>query len=143
MNHTGRILFTASSPDQIRRPAKLGDVGYDLCASEDRVIQGFHHGYIKTGVRICLPQGVWARIVGRSSTFRNKRLVVVESTIDNGYTGELTIPVYNTADCHVIIQKGDRIAQLTLHEIVLRQMEMVQELPTTERGTDAFGSTGH
>jgi dUTPase len=41
-----------------------------------------------------------------------------------------------------LVNEGDRIAQLVLEQIVVAQVEEVNELNDTERGSGGFGSTG-
>jgi dUTP pyrophosphatase len=48
------------------------------------------------------------------------------------------------ADPHTAVKlaRGDRIAQLVVQRIDDVQLTEVDELPTSERGTGGFGSTG-
>ncbi len=49
-------------------PPKLpGDVGYDLGLSRSVTIWSRECVFVPTGVRLELPEGVWAEIVGRST----------------------------------------------------------------------------
>lgn len=41
-----------------------------------------------------------------------------------------------------VVKHGDRVAQLILERIAYPDIKEVNELPSTERGTDGFGSTG-
>ena len=62
--------------------------------------------------------------------------------IDSGYTGELMTRVYNPTDNNVVVSDGDRIAQGILipkHTDV--EIQLVEELPQTERGATGFGSS--
>ncbi len=40
------------------------------------------------------------------------------------------------------MKRGDRVAQLILERICMAELEEVEELADTERGTGGFGSTG-
>ena len=40
------------------------------------------------------------------------------------------------------VKKGDRIAQLILERIMTPEVEEVEELDSTTRGSDGYGSTG-
>ena len=42
----------------------------------------------------------------------------------------------------IVVRKGDRVAQLLLKKISVCDVEEVDELPSTERGSGGFGSTG-
>jgi dUTP pyrophosphatase len=127
----------------ISAPALEGDVGYDLRAARDAVVPCATKGptYIPTGVRVKAPEGVWTRIVGRSSTTR-RGLLVVEGIIDNAYTGELLVACFNFAGEDVHVKAGDRLAQLICCPVITPKLALVEELPETARGDKGFGSTG-
>ena len=50
--------------------------------------------------------------------------------------------MFNHCDVDFTIKAGDRIAQLILEKIEMADIEEIQELPNTERGSNGFGSTG-
>jgi dUTP pyrophosphatase len=50
--------------------------------------------------------------------------------------------LHNTGDRRYTIEVGDRIAQLLLVPYLTPELEVVEELPETERGADGFGSSG-
>ncbi|AKT38278.1 dUTP diphosphatase [Chondromyces crocatus] len=124
-------------------PQVEGDVGYDLRASEDVLLPARlgPPAYISTGIRIKAPEGVWTRIVGRSST-ASRGVLVAEGIIDNGYTGELFVACFNLSGHPLAIKAGERIAQLVFCPIITPKLTYVEELPATGRGGRGFGSTG-
>ena len=126
-------------------PAKEGDVGLDLCVciAEDEIVVpagGFID--VPTGIAIKLPWYTWASIRPRSSTFAKRQLFVMNGTIDNGYTGPIKVFLFNPNRFDVPVKKGDRLAQLVLHQMQRFDVEYVEHLPDTKRGSDGFGSTG-
>ena len=123
-------------------PQYAGDAGCDLYVSETTTIEANSFCDIPCGIAMALPQGMWARITGRSSTIRKKRLLVIEGIIDNGYTGPLFCAVWNMSDKPVTIEAGDRVAQLIPHRLNPVTWEQVDSLPETERGSKGFGSSG-
>ena len=65
--------------------------------------------------------------------------------IDSDYRGELMVPLYNHSGKPFTVCPGDRIAQLVVTPVLLPEAEeypMDRPLPTSERGTGGFGSTG-
>jgi len=125
-------------------PAKPGDVGFDLkCWIPDNVlvIPPGTFANIATGVSVKIPDGYWASIRSRSSTFAKRNLMVMDGTIDCEYVGSLHIFVFNPTkvDAHVV--NGDRLAQLVFFPSVVPIIEVTDKLPTTIRGTTGFGST--
>lgn len=119
-----------------------GDAGIDLPAAELTVIPG--HGWVDVPVDVCveLPKGVWGMIVGRSSTFFRKHLLVNQAIIDNGYRGELFACVYNMQVGPYVVEPGERLAQLIPTLLVPVDLRRVDELGVSARGRAGFGSTG-
>lgn len=119
-----------------------GDAGWDLFCSRAVVIPPQEFRDVHTDINIAMPRDFYGRIVARSSTFRNHKLIVGEGIIDNGWRGELFIGVWNPNNEERVIHVGDRLAQLLLHRIHPMTWEPVTSLPSTPRGTRGFGSTG-
>lgn len=136
------LQMTADSAQNITKPHKKGDVGYDIRCSESTVLRVTESiQRIKTGVSVKLPNGFWAEIRSRSSTTKNG-IFVVSNTIDNGYIGELFVDVVNTSGREIEIEVGDRVAQLVMFKSYCPEIMLVEALPSTERGETGFGSTG-
>ena len=62
--------------------------------------------------------------------------------IDSDYRGEIMVGLTNLSDKFYTIHPGDRIAQLVVTPVVLPELERVEALDETGRGTGGFGSTG-
>lgn len=129
--------------------ANAGDAGYDLFVSQDVKIPPGSFLDVPCGFRMALPYGVWGRITGRSSTLRKRNLMVAEGVIDSGYRGPIYAGVFNLGDSVAEISKGDRIAQLLLHENLAPQYTPIEidaglfdRIPGDGRGTNGFGSSG-
>jgi len=118
------------------------DAGLDLYIMNDCDIFPGQFIDINTGWAIKIPDGYWGSVKARSSTFFKRGLIVHEGTIDTGYTGKLSIGVYNPGGEAVVLHTGDRLAQLVILPLIIHPMEIVDELPTTSRGQKGFGSTG-
>jgi len=101
---------------------------------------------IPTGVAVVIPEGHVGLCCPRSGLARHHGLTVLNSpgVIDEDYVGELGIIVINHAPdgFDFVVRHGDRIAQLIVTPVVYTSVEVVNELPTTERGAHGFGSTG-
>jgi len=137
------IRFIKLSPNaQAPAPQYAGDAGCDLYVSETTTIEPNCFADIPCGIAMLLPRGMWARITGRSSTIRKKKLLVIEGIIDNGYTGPLFCAVWNMSDQPVVVSAGDRVAQLIPHRLNPVDWEEASILPETERGSKGFGSSG-
>lgn len=140
-----RVHPECPNDSPILAPAKAGDVGYDLkvwIQEEKLIVNPQKMINIRTGVYVKLPEGYWGDIRPRSSTFAKRKLFIMGGTIDEGYTGEISIFIWNpTLEPHPI-KNGDRLAQLVITPRVTPPIEIVGDLPNTERGESGFGSTG-
>lgn len=121
-----------------------GDAGFDLYVCEDCRIEANQFVDVSCGVAVALPSGVWAMITGRSSTLRQRGLLVTQGIIDNGFRGELFVGVQNLKDRHVDVEAGDRLGQLIPFPLIAPDLEwrQVNELSETDRDVMGFGSTG-
>ena len=140
---TDHVLVKITGPGRLPLRALNGDAGADLFVAEAVTIDPQSFVDVHSGIQISLPPGVWCEIVGRSSTLRKRGLLVIQGVIDNGYTGPLYAGVWNLTDQPVLVEAGERLAQLILHPLIERPfVEWFDELPTTARGSNGFGSTG-
>jgi dUTP pyrophosphatase len=62
--------------------------------------------------------------------------------VDPNYRGELRVILVNLGAEPFEARAGDRIAQLLLVPFWAPELEIVEELPPSERGADGFGSSG-
>jgi dUTP pyrophosphatase len=99
---------------------------------------------IPTGLFIALPKGYEAQVRPRSGLALKLGLTVLNSpgTIDADYRGEIGVILVNTSNVPVRITDGERIAQIVIAKHETIEWEVVEELPSTERGEGGFGHTG-
>lgn len=120
------------------------DAGLDMKAAETVTIKPGENRQIGLGVCVQIPQGYVGLMCPRSSigvkTMLRQSISV--GVIDAGYTGEVHQPYTNIGDEPITLQEGERIGQLVVVPIFDYDLEFVDELEPTERGDDAFGSTG-
>lgn len=127
--------------------ATEGSAGLDLAACIDRdvTIAPRQLVCIPTGVAIALPGPEYVALVFARSGLGIKHGIALSNgvgVIDSDYRGELQVGLTNLSDTPYIIHPGDRIAQLVVTPVALPQVEIVEELEDTGRGTGGFGSTG-
>jgi dUTP pyrophosphatase len=126
--------------------AHPGDAGADLCAVDDVVLGPGERATVGTGVSIALPDGFVGFVVPRSGLAARHGITIVNSpgTVDAGYRGEIRITVLNTdMSTPYAIASGDRIAQLIVMPVSTARFVPVEQLPSSERGSAGFGSTGY
>lgn len=121
-----------------------GDIGWDLFTVEDMFVNPQQFMDVPTGICVGMPQGLWCRITGRSSTLRTHGLQVQEGIIDTGYIGELFTGIRNVSVEPVFIPAGSRLAQAIFHVAVIPNVWEFAEVLTKfdGRGSQGFGSTG-
>lgn len=152
------VINTSGQPF---KPAKPGDVGYDLYAqvrTEDQsllerliseihgwpimIVWPFWKKMVGSGIRLNMMNDTWCRVRARSSTMR-KLLGVVGGTIDSGYQGELFTVFINYSFIPRIIRHQERYAQVVFHRATRPVTAEVKEFSTNSiRGNTGFGSTG-
>lgn len=97
-----------------------------------------------TGFAVALPEGFEIQVRPRSGLAIKHGVTVINApgTIDADYRGEIKIGLINLGQTPFTIHRGDRIAQLVLAPVCQAQLQKVQELNTTKRGSGGFGHTG-
>jgi len=124
-----------------------GSAGVDLKASliQPVTISPLKRALIPTGLFIELPNGLEAQIRPRSGMAIKKGITVLNSpgTIDSDYRGEIGVLLVNLSDEAVVIEDGDRIAQMVITSYQKVEWELVDKLEKTERGSGGYGSTGN
>lgn len=120
------------------------DAGLDLYAAEQVGIPVLGRNLVGTGIAVAIPPGHVGYITPRSGLAHSNGITVLNSpgTIDAGFTGELRVNLINHGQAPYVITPGQRIAQLVIHPIATPEIEEVDELPDTERGTNGHGSSG-
>jgi len=125
-----------------------GAAGLDLFAAtkEDTkiIIPPRKAEMIPTGIAISVPSGYEAQIRPRSGLAAKNGITVLNSpgTIDSDYRGEILVMLINHSNKDFEILRGMRIAQMVISKIEQFNLISVDELDTTYRGKDGFGSTG-
>ena len=125
-----------------------GAAGLDLFAAtkEDTkiIIPPRKAEMIPTGIAISVPSGYEAQIRPRSGLAAKNGITVLNSpgTIDSDYRGEILVMLINHSNKDFEILRGMRIAQMVISKIEQFNLISVDELDTTNRGKDGFGSTG-
>jgi len=128
--------------------ATADSAGIDLRANEKVSIPpvgtGKHWKVIATGVTVELPQGVEAQVRSRSGLAAKYGVIILNSpgTIDSDYKGEIKVILANLGDESFDINKGDRIAQLVLNDIILPSTVKGVKVNIKKRNDKGFGSSG-
>lgn len=122
-----------------------GSVGFDLCSREDLVVNPGELKLIPFNVIIGTPPGYMFLLAPRSSLFKKKGLIQVNSVgiFDQDFCGdedEGRLQVYNITDKPAEIKRGERIAQGVFVRVDIAKWDEVDEMGGSSRG--GIGSTG-
>ena len=135
-----RIMLNPGAYEPTR--AHPTDAGLDLKAKERVKIWPNLSATIDTGVHVELPPGFYGKIESKSGLNVKHDIVSCGGVIDEGYTGSIVVKLYNLGDKAYIFNPGDKVAQLVIQPYLAPEIEYVEELTETDRGSDGFGSTG-
>lgn len=126
--------------------ATEGSSGMDIRAAvEDRIIIAPGKvTLIPTNLSLEIPIGYEIQVRPRSGLAVKNGIGILNSpgTIDSDYRGEIKIILFNFGDKDFIINRGDRIAQLVISEVILADINEVNYLNSSTRGQGGFGHTG-
>ncbi|XP_066885312.1 deoxyuridine 5'-triphosphate nucleotidohydrolase, mitochondrial isoform X10 [Kogia breviceps] len=117
--------------------------GYDLYSAYDYTVPPMEKALVKTDIQIALPSGCYGRVAPRSGLAAKHFIDVGAGVIDEDYRGNVGVVLFNFGKEKFEVKKGDRIAQLICERIFYPEIEEVQVLDDTERGSGGFGSTGN
>ena len=116
--------------------------GYDLYAAYDYIIKARGKEMVKTDLQIALPPGTYGRVAPRSGLAWKHSIDVGAGVIDEDYRGPLNVILFNFGENDFEIKRGDRVAQLICEKIEQTDIQESDDLESTDRGANGFGSTG-
>lgn len=128
----------------IPRFSTTESAGFDFHALESHILKANTHALIRTGLCMQIQKGYEIQVRSRSGLALKHKIIVLNSpgTVDSDYRGELQIILANFGTQDFIINVGDRIAQGVVNALPQVNIVEVNQVNTTKRNTDGFGSTG-
>ena len=117
------------------------DAGLDLYAAETAYIAPQTWAAVSTGVHAEIPRGFVGLLTSKSGLMA-KHGITCRGTIDAGYTGTIKAVLFNHSDRVYKVESGSKVTQMVILPIITPELELVEALEETERGTGGFGSTG-
>lgn len=140
--------FTKLHPDAVEPKYNYeSDSGFDLHSTEEIVVPPFGRVLVPTGISLDIQDGFEVQVRSKSGLALKQGLMCLNSpgTVDNGYTGEVKVIIFNTNKEPFTITKGMKVAQAVLCPVVNgKWVNLVhkEEINEKERGENGFGSTG-
>jgi len=131
---------------QIPQYETTGSAGMDIRAIDaGSVTDTSGPVMIHTGLSVAIPEGYEIQVRPRSGLAIKHGVTVLNSpgTIDSDYRGEICVILACTRKGGMFTwSPGDRVAQLVVSPVTQGVFQVVEELDSTERGQNGFGSTG-
>lgn len=142
-----KLKIVCPDPQLMPTRAHPHDAGLDLrCGHKLGVILlPGQRMLVNTGVAVNIPAGYVGLVHPRSGHAHKYGITVnnAPGTIDAGYIGNVLVNLINHGRETVALEYGDRIAQLLIQRVELPELEVVDSLETTTRGSKGHGSTGN
>ena len=123
------------------------DSGFDLYSIEEVIIPALGRALVPTGLSFDIKDGFEIQVRSKSGLAINQGLMCLNSpgTVDNGYTGEVKVILFNTNNSEFKVTKGMKVAQAVLCPVVNGvwvDLQEVDEVKEKDRKDNGFGSTG-
>ena len=138
------ILFRRMNKDAtIPVRSSEGAAGFDLYYSGlSMSILPKEYAVCETGIQMSLSPDLIGDIKPRSGLAVKYGIDTMAGVIDSDYRGEIKVVLINHGKETAFFRRGDRIAQLVVTNFYSDVQEVTEDLDTTARGVNGFGSTG-
>jgi dUTP pyrophosphatase len=142
-------ICTAVCSGQEPKYAHYDDACADVRSSASVTVPKGGFASVPTGLKLAMSRGCVGLLFARSG-LGTKGIGITHGVgvIDAGYRGEIKVTLHNMGDEDLVINEGDRIAQLMILSIphvhyLFEEEEMFDRVyGNSSRGVDGFGSTG-
>jgi len=149
-NYVEKLEIQYSLSEEQNQPVSYAyptDSGFDLYSTEDVELSPFGRELIPTGLFVDIPDNYELQIRSKSGLAIKDGIMVLNSpgTVDEGYTGEIKVIIFNTNNHKVQIKKGQKIAQGVFMPVLCGRwvnFQKVESIRSKDRNNNGFGSTG-
>jgi dUTP pyrophosphatase len=142
------VRFKRVGPVNVPAPSRQSDAaaGLDLCAAlqAPQTLKPGERKLVPTGFAVALPPGHEGQVRPRSGLALHHGVTLLNGpgTVDEDYRGEIGVLLINLGSEDFVIEPDMRVAQLVVSPVATTEVEIVEELDETERGSGGYGSTG-
>jgi dUTP pyrophosphatase len=100
---------------------------------------------VPLGFAMAIPPGFEGQVRPRSGLATKHGVTVPNApgTVDADYRGEMMVALINLGREPFEVTPGMRVAQLVIAAVARAEIDEVDDLDATARGSGGFGSTGH
>lgn len=117
------------------------DAGADIRTPRAFTIAGHGHATIETGVHVETPPNCAAMLKSKSG-LNLKHNIIGEGVIDEGFTNQIVVKLYNLGNEDYSFAESDKIIQLVIVPVLYPTYEQADSITGGERGNAGYGSTG-
>ena len=117
------------------------DAGADLRTPVEVRVPPHDSALVHTGTHIQLPPGTCGLVVSKSGLMIFNALTST-GLIDEGFTGEIILRVFNNGPDWYTFRAGDSVSQVAVIPVLYPTYELADELRGGDRGDNGYGSTG-
>jgi dUTP pyrophosphatase len=146
--NSGKVLVKYTSDEDYELKYNyLSDSGFDLYSSEEITLPPLGRALIPTGIKFDIPEDFEIQVRSKSGLAINQGLMVLNSpgTVDQGYTGEVKVIIFNVNSTPFTITKGMKIAQAVVSRCTGGKwvnLVKIDKINSKDRNENGFGSTG-
>lgn len=141
------------SVKKLHEKAKLPVYGSDLAAGADLfaildaptvTVMPSTTVAIHTGLAMAIPKGYVGLVFARSGLACKRGVAPANKVgvIDADYRGEIIVALHNHGSAPVVLEDGERIAQMVIAPCLMPAFLEADTLDDTVRGEGGFGSSG-
>ncbi|NUP13786.1 MAG: dUTP diphosphatase [Polyangiaceae bacterium] len=150
---TIRCKRTLPGDYPLPKHAKQGDAGLDLAMRRWRfplsdvwletstTLAPGRRIVIDCGIAFELQPGTVGLVFPRSGLAQHWGVRPITGVVDSGFRGSVCPTLHNLGSTPIVLEVGQRIAQLVVVPCVCCELVAVDDLSTTERGETGFGSS--
>lgn len=117
------------------------DAGLDIRAMDFGVVRAQDSTVFRTGVHVELPPGTAGLFVSKSGLMM-RHDITATGLIDEGFSGEILVKLFNHGREDYHVRAGDKIGQLVVMPVMYEPVQIVNTIEAGERGANGYGSTG-
>jgi dUTP pyrophosphatase len=140
------VTLVGAVPVPLPKYESSGAAGMDLRAAiaEPVIVPPLGRVRVPTGIALAIPENFEGQVRPRSGLAARTGLTVLNApgTVDSDYRGEVQVLLVNLGDAPATIAPFERIAQLIIAPVARAELRLTEALPSTDRGSGGYGSTG-
>ena len=117
------------------------DAGADIRTPKAFALMPHSGRIIRTGVHIELPPTTKCEVKSKSGLWV-KYGIFTTGLIDEGFSGEIVVRLFNTTSEAYRFEAGEKITQLCVSPVCYPTYELAESIEGGARGSAGYGSTG-